>query len=216
MLTLAYLTIIFVLQAPFPKGGPRHPDQQKLTMLLQTYILSWILLVLGTVALKRLQIGGTYFLTGWNIFVFLGCVSALFERLLLKSKTRLARPEPSATMEGEESEVHQSSAQSKPGSIREIEGDQVGPSSSTTNLPQLLRNGGLQRASRPTERTPLLSSSRGHGVIEQEESGAIGWWILQLALVIPIPVVLLSHILLLFVEALNQTLSDGNSPVIGS
>jgi len=217
-MTLAYLTIMFFLHVPFHIGGPPYPDQQRWTILLQTYILSWILLVLATVVLHTLHIGGVYFLVGWNLFVFIGCLSVLYERLLLKSHTRPAKPK--TPPREEEEEVHGLSPQLKASSIREIEETDAGPSSgSTANLPTLSRSGNgksqPQLLPKPTERTPLIFSRR-MGSAHKEETGAVGWWILQLAIVIPIPVLLFSHVLLLFVQALNQTLTDGSNPVIGA
>ncbi|KAF9002874.1 hypothetical protein BDQ17DRAFT_1399878 [Cyathus striatus] len=47
---------------------------------------------------------------------------------------------------------------------------------------------------------------------EGEEEGAVGWWILQFLLVVPIPVILMGHIANMLLDAMCQTLADGGSP----
>ena len=67
----------------------------------------------------------------------------------------------------------------------------------------------------PTEITPLIQQRRLRWPsTAQKEGGAIGWWILQLLIVVPVPVILASHIAVLVVGAMSQTLSDGGSPAI--
>ncbi|KAF8161605.1 hypothetical protein B0H34DRAFT_796364 [Crassisporium funariophilum] len=206
-LTLAYLTIIFVLHLPFSPGGPRFPDQQKLTMLLQTYILSWILLLIGTIVLKGLQIGGVYFLSAWNIFMFLGCVVASVERIFMKRNVRSSK----AKLVVEDEDGHPLSDP--------LEAQQGGTSSgaipSQEERPPDTAKPTSRVTTKPDERTPLMTVPRRRNSLYYEEvSGAVGWWILQILLVIPIPTILFSHILILFMAALNQTLADGSSPVI--
>jgi hypothetical protein len=69
-----------------------------------------------------------------------------------------------------------------------------------------------------TETSPLLEKPA--QAIPQpsqivDERPSFGWWIIQLLLVVPVPITLLTHILLLLVDSLSQTLSDGNNPVVG-
>ena len=74
-----------------------------------------------------------------------------------------------------------------------------------------------------TETTPLIgqrrlgwSSAKAEGLGDAEDgSGAPIWWILQLALVVPVPLILVSHIAVVSMGALCQTLADGSSPFIG-
>ncbi|KIM36870.1 hypothetical protein M413DRAFT_448810 [Hebeloma cylindrosporum] len=67
-----------------------------------------------------------------------------------------------------------------------------------------------------TETSPLVEKSTGPVLPSQiiDERPSFAWGIIQLLLVVPIPITLLSHILLLLVDSLSQTLSDGNNPVI--
>ena len=49
----------------------------------------------------------------------------------------------------------------------------------------------------------------GKVVEEVDEEDVIGWWILQMLVVVAFPVVLLVHVLLLWIGAVAQTVSDG-------
>jgi len=60
-----------------------------------------------------------------------------------------------------------------------------------------------------TETTPLIRPI----LRTKDESGAIGWWILQFILAVSVPVTLVAHIAVLFLGATAQTLVDGSSPV---
>ncbi|KIY46136.1 hypothetical protein FISHEDRAFT_75980 [Fistulina hepatica ATCC 64428] len=62
----------------------------------------------------------------------------------------------------------------------------------------------------PNEATPLIRRERIIYVGADHEPASL-WWILQLALAVPLPVVLVAHIALLVLGALPQTLADGNS-----
>ena len=42
----------------------------------------------------------------------------------------------------------------------------------------------------------------------------MGWWILQMILSVPVPVILLLHVVVIAVYATNQTIADGGSPVV--
>lgn len=202
MLTLPFLIVIFFTHVPF-KSSPRYPNQQRLTMLYQLHILAWILLVVGTALLHGLQIGGTYFLTGWYIFVFLATVVGSTERILRRRKlTRSLKrsPTPSRTHTSEE---------------HGLEDQPTLPVSSTSNDASSSRDQDTDpvKKPKPHERTPLLT--RKPPSEHQQETCNMGWWIFQLLLVIPIPVILVSHLILLFMAATSQTLSDGSSPIIG-
>lgn len=200
MLTLPLLLIIFFTHLPFKPAGPTYPNQQRLTMLYQLHILTWILLVVGTALLRNLQIGGTYFLTGWYIFTFLGVVVGSTERLLRRRKLARSQksPTPSRTNSSEEHGL-----QEQP----------VLPSSSSVVSPIRDEDADPVKKPKPHERTPLIT--RKPPSEHQQEIGSAGWWILQALLLIVVPVILISHILLLFLAALSQTLSDGSSPIVG-
>ncbi|KAF7337950.1 Peptide hydrolase [Mycena venus] len=61
----------------------------------------------------------------------------------------------------------------------------------------------------PTETTPLIRPI----LRTKDESGAIGWWILQFILAVSVPVTLVAHIIVLSLAATAQTLTDGSSAV---
>lgn len=70
----------------------------------------------------------------------------------------------------------------------------------------------------PSEHTPPITppqtpeQSRG---VEPAKAEKSDWWIVQLLLVVPLPITLFLHLLVLLVASLSQTLSDGNNPVMG-
>ncbi|KAF7295537.1 Peptide hydrolase [Mycena indigotica] len=68
--TLAYLSLVLVTT---PVG--------KQVMYFQTYILTWILLALSTVAVNA-GIGGVYFVTAWNAAIWLACLLGSIENMV--------------------------------------------------------------------------------------------------------------------------------------
>ncbi|KAK0465552.1 putative zinc metalloprotease [Desarmillaria tabescens] len=174
--TLAYLSIVPILQLPIPFQKASAPEQQKQTVLLQMYFLTWVFLLLATIAISKASIGGVYFVTGWNALVFLACCVGCVEGMLGAEGTTpflvfVTQPTPLAEEEQ-----------------------------------------GVMEA--PTETTPLIPRTR-HDVhvVGQEETGAIGWWILQMLIVVPVPVISVAHIAVIMLSAMPQTLSDGSSAV---
>lgn len=200
MLTLPLLLIIFFTHIPFNSNGPGYPNQQRLTMLYQLYIFTWLLLVIGTALLHNLQIGGTYFLSGWYIFTFLGAVAGSTERILRHRK--LARSQKSPTPSRTNS-LEEHGLQEQP--VLHSSSNHVSPARDEDTDPV--------RKPKPHERTPLIT--RKPPSEHQQEIGSTGWWILQALLLIVVPVILISHILILYLAALSQTLSDGSSPIVG-
>ncbi|KAF9523727.1 hypothetical protein CPB83DRAFT_821098 [Crepidotus variabilis] len=192
LLSLSFLNAVVILNAPAAPSSTAQPDQQKLTVMLQLYILSWLVLVGSTTLLHRANVGGFYFFSAWNAFLFLGCVSAPFERFLQKTHTV-------ANLKG---------------------GVTLGPEEPVGSTSGALSNGAGDED--VTERTPLLHEDGPHRSIFEEhnrkhlesESGSNGWWILQLLLIVPTPMLLVSQVMVLFIDALYQTLSDGGPAVV--
>ncbi|KIY73480.1 hypothetical protein CYLTODRAFT_434156 [Cylindrobasidium torrendii FP15055 ss-10] len=174
--SLTYLTMVAVLNLPIPGVKAHIPEIQKQSVLVQTYVLSWILLVCATVAENTKHVGGFYFASALNALTFLACSFGCIEAMLGARGTNpvvviLEQPTPAderASANFEEADEH----------------------------------------------TPLIPRTR-HDVtiLHDEETGAIGWWILQMLLVVPIPIILIAHIAVLLVGALPQTLADGNSAI---
>jgi hypothetical protein len=203
MLTLTYLSIVVTLRLPIVKHASVFPEQQKHTMLLQTYILTWILLLFSTIAIGESHIGGFYFTTVWNTLAFLGCALGCAEGML-----------------GAKGMQDQAGGE-RHRFVRGVRFETVGEDEEGTNGERSAARESGEVETEPTEITPLMhqhrrsSHSRSPGGRRQEEGGAIGWWILQLLIVIPFPVILASHMGTLLMASLSQTLADGSSAVIG-
>ncbi|KAF8921991.1 putative zinc metalloprotease [Mucidula mucida] len=173
--SLAYLSMVLVLNLPIPGVKAQIPEQQKQTVLVQTYIFTWILLVYATAAASKTGMGGFYLITMWNVVVFLACCIGGAEGMVGAQGTHpvvviLQQPTP---------------AEERTDNFEEVD-----------------------------ENTPLIPRTR-HDVtiLGGEETGAIGWWIIQILVVIPVPLILVSHITTMLVGAMSQTLADGSSPV---
>lgn len=197
-LSLAYLTTVTALTFPLTKRGVvPAPEQQKLSILLHQYVLTWALLVYTTSALA---LGGTYFITVWNAVVLLGSVLACIEGM-----TGARGYEDEEILEGERRARY----------VRGIRYDAVSNGENGhQDAENGHRNGGEVEDTEPTEITPLVAQ-RGEPTPPGEEQGAIGWWIAQLLVVVPLPVILVSHIAVILLFAMNQTLTDGTSPYGG-
>jgi hypothetical protein len=204
MITLAYVSIVVTLRLPILRHASIPPEQQKHTMLLQTYILTWILLLLETIAIKQLGIGGFYFVTAWNVLVFLGCAVGCVEGMLGAEGTQ----DP---MVGEPRRRYVRGVRYERGEGDESESrEDVEVETEPTEITPLIQQQQQQRrrSSRSRSRSPTRGGTR-------EKGGAIGWWILQFLIVVPFPVILLLHLGIILVASLSQTLADGSSAVIG-
>ncbi|KAJ7864816.1 putative zinc metalloprotease [Mycena olivaceomarginata] len=139
-----------------------NPFKQKHIMFLQTYILTWSLLIWATVA-------------AWNVSVLLACAIGCVENMLGAQGSYDNHHVHYAPLPQTDDEEHPRA---------EVDAE-------TTETTPLIR--------------PILRT--------KEESGAIGWWILQFLLAVSVPVTLVSHIAILFISATAQTLADGSSAV---
>lgn len=179
------------------RGTVLAPEEQKLSILLQGYAFTWVLLVFSTVVLRSAEIGSTYFITAWNACALLGCVVGLVEEM-----TRVRGSEAETEVENE--------------SIAYVGGDRYQAISTEEDTNGQQSSPRMVEEPEPTETTPLVP--REHLRLPppppSEGQGAIGWWILQLLLVVPLPVILVFHISVMILGATNQTLTDGNSPAL--
>ncbi|KAH7920604.1 hypothetical protein BV22DRAFT_1097866 [Leucogyrophana mollusca] len=193
-LSLSYLTTVLAMTFPLTKHNVvPAPEQQKFSILLQTYVFTWILLVFSTVVLRKSDIGGTYFVTAWNFVVLLGSVLACLEGM--------------TGARGFEAEIH-GEGEAPTENRRFVRGIRYEAVRSSDGING--RRGEEVEDAEPTEITPLVQ--RPHSPKpEGEEQGAIGWWLLQLLIVVPLPAILLFHVTVFLVNAMNQTLTDGNS-----
>jgi hypothetical protein len=160
-------------------------------------------LLASTIVLGKLHIGGLYFISAWNIVILLGTAIGCLEAITG------AKGFDTESVEQEEGGGGRSAARGM-----RYDGAE-GTSESRENE---------EGETDPTEATPLIrqrrrlrwSSPKRQGGHRTDDGGAIGWWILQLLIVVPVPVILLSHVGVLMMGAMSQTLADGSSPVIGN
>jgi hypothetical protein len=171
------------------------PDRQ--ATLLHLYVFTYLLLFLAALALSKLQVGGLYWISAWHAGVCAACIIGGVETFY----ARLERVN-----------VHK---KKKRRSLLRREASQAGRNSRNSNR----RGGSSSDSDEDVETTPLLPGSttlpdqNGELVPDTADSGA--WWIFQVLFSVPLPVVLIGHVLFLFHGALGQTLSDGGSAAFG-
>jgi hypothetical protein len=191
LVVLSFFALSYVTLA-LPLSFPKHARAQKQTTLLQTLILAYILLLLGTIFLSHL--GSTYPLSAWAGCTFLGWAVGAVEGLLASWNEHRDDDsvEPERRLVGG---VRYDAIENAEGELR---GEEV--------------------ETEPTEITPLIQQRRTqNGDAPKDgavEGGAIGWWIIQLLLVVPVPVILVSHIAIMFVGSMAQTLGDGGGVAV--
>ncbi|KAF8161606.1 hypothetical protein B0H34DRAFT_796365 [Crassisporium funariophilum] len=196
--TLAYLSLTFTLTLPssLPFFAPElhhlaTPLQDKHTVFLHLYFFTWILLVLSTLGITRLKpgVGSGYLMSAWNLCAALGCVLAAVERMFLFVRGRGKRARR---------RVRDDDADS--GSDSDEEEDEV----EDDHDPHYQANS--------SETTPLIHQTRSRAVKQgnEDESLATWWWIPQFLVSVPLPVILMSHVTTLLLDAMPQTLADGS------
>lgn len=179
--------------------------------MLQTYILTWLLLVASTIVVSKMQIGGLYLFTAWNAVVLLGSAIGCLEGITG------AKNFDAESLEAEEDAVGEADGDEEVRAVRGVMYD--------VDRQVEEGEGNEEVETDPTEITPLIrqrslrwSSAKGKGAENadgQEDGGALIWWILQLVIIVPVPLILVSHIAVVLMGALCQTLADGSSPVVG-
>ncbi|KDQ61200.1 hypothetical protein JAAARDRAFT_32197 [Jaapia argillacea MUCL 33604] len=207
-LSVSYLSLVLpltLLSNPHPHlhipTHPLSPARTKLTLTLSLYFLSYIFLLVATIAETRYGVGGLYWVTFWHVGVLLaGCVEG-GEILWGRGHAGLglgAEGEEVRRVRGVRFEVDGEEGEGEEGG-REIVDEH------------------------PTEITPLIHQQRRvteggseqvNGVIgnkSESAEDAIGWWMLQFVLSVPAPALLLSQMAMLLVGTLGQTLVDGSS-----
>jgi hypothetical protein len=89
------------------------------------------------------------------------------------------------------------------------------------------RREGVIVETEPTEITPLMAQHRRNARGEWDEEPQkeeverwsreeVGWWIAQMLVVVPVPVLLLSQVAMLLLNSMSQTLVDGGSAANGA
>jgi hypothetical protein len=145
----------------------------------------------------KFHVGGVYFITAWNAVVLLGTVVGYFEVITGAKGFNVESAEEDGA--GERS------------AVRDVMYDGTDGAGE--------RRANEEEETDPTEITPLIRQRRRIGwpstKKQHAEGGAIGWWILQLLIVVPAPAILMTHIGVMMIASMSQTLSDGSSPAIG-
>ena len=177
---------------------PAPPSSQKLAILLEIYFLTWVLLILSTVAIQELQIGGVYWVTFWNVGAWIATVLALLEGARRKANGGL-RPS-----------VEQSDADLNENGRRLVTGIRYDASADDGHGTV------VEVETEPTEITPLIRQrNNGHIGSASSDDEEHGWWCLQMLAEVLSPVLLISKITVLLINCQNHTLVDGNSPTLG-
>lgn len=189
---------------------------QKETILFQTYVLTWILLLFSTIAVQA-GVGGVYFISAWNAVVFLGCVVASLEGMLSSEIMREREGYRSVRFLSEDEEEEEENREADRSPPVEHAGDPEQAHSSTAAEPAHEEPAMVEETTEATERTPLIQRHvlERRPSLKTERGGAVGWWILQLLLVVPVPVVLVSHLSFLMIGAMSQTVGDTGQTLIG-
>ncbi|KAF5317305.1 hypothetical protein D9611_003592 [Ephemerocybe angulata] len=188
--TLAYLTVVLTLKLAFPSSPIKHAtisrEKEKTTILLHVHFLAWVALLFATVLIAKARVGGVYVITAWYIGVWGASVVGILQRFTSGNDPAVKGKRRAPRRSGS------------------------GSSSSDSDDD---RHHGQHRGD---ERTPLLASStaasNGHaGKKDGDEGGAIGWWIVQVLLSVPLFLALLGQIALMLLDSMSQTLTDGSS-----
>ncbi|KAF8814879.1 hypothetical protein BYT27DRAFT_7081330 [Phlegmacium glaucopus] len=202
-LSLTYLSLNFVLTSLplyFAKSiSLASAQEDKHVTFLHLYLFTWVLLVLSTVGITSLKpgLGGGYLISAWNISVGLACMIAGVAGVVAEEHDHaqrnghVAEDETYEELEGANSNEGEHQLRVEP------EADESTPliqhSSQITSNPQ--------RRSRKVEG-------------EAENFTETWWWILQFIISVPLPVILVSQVVILMLDAMPQTLADG-SPILG-
>ena len=177
-------------------------QEDKHITFLHLYLLTWLLLVLSTVGITSLKpgLGGGYLMSAWNVSVGLACVIAGVAGVVTA---------------GEHDRAPRNGGAHHEESYEELEGENANEGEEDHQL-----------VSEPDEYTPLiqpppqltLNSQRPRmvkGEAEAETLTETWWWIPQFIISVPLPVILVSQVVMLMLDAMPQTLADGSPSISG-
>ncbi|KAJ3571738.1 hypothetical protein NP233_g3556 [Leucocoprinus birnbaumii] len=178
--------------APHDDVVESSAENQKEIIILQSYFLSWILLLLSTIAIGKSEIGGLYLVTFWSLGLWLASSVRSLDTIFS------VRHLPTAFVP-----IEHRSRSGSPSSY----GPRIHHEEPTEQTPlvqgQDNGHGGY---------TENDSGSREHDEShKREDEKLIDWWSLQFIFTVPAPVILAAHIGNLLLDATCQTLADGNS-----
>ncbi|THU92478.1 hypothetical protein K435DRAFT_862448 [Dendrothele bispora CBS 962.96] len=176
------------------------PQTQTQTIFLHLYIFTYVLLILSTVGITRLSLGSSYFVSVWNLVLWIGCVGNAIGGCVFGG---LGRGDESVEV------VVRSTSRDRD---RDREGD-VQTSTSTHEHEDA------------DERTPLIRhrsvgsqslsssspSSNNKSTLLHDILLVLPSLLLSIVL-IPVPLIVLTHVAAILLGALPQTLADGSEP----
>ncbi|KAF8655629.1 hypothetical protein AX16_002983 [Volvariella volvacea WC 439] len=187
-----------------PPISPFDPDQEKQTSLWQTYLLSWVLLLLATLAVAKVEVGGLYIFSIWNLLLGAACIIGIAQNTISPTVSQQYAKKLRGVLDenGQDRQVRFQSRGS--GEYADDRSDTSSDDSHSHRNIHINAN----------ETTPLIAGAarRWKEKKEGEEEGAVGWWIAQLLLAVPIPLILVAHLMVILLDALPQTLADGSPP----
>ncbi|KAI0071085.1 hypothetical protein K474DRAFT_1630985 [Panus rudis PR-1116 ss-1] len=227
-ISLTYLGIVVPLTL-FHIFFPSPPTSQKLAITLELFFLTWILLVLATVGLRQLNLGGFYWITAWYVCAWVSSLFGLAEAAERAKKGGEIGGKGELDLVGEHEDLHAEEDEAEGvrrvrGVIYEVpEGEAEGE-----------QHDSEPHETEPTEITPLMQQHRlrnqngreyvvgidGEPLPVQNDGGKddrhdeTGWWILQFLSLVPFPAILLFQLQILLLHSLAQTLADGSSPIV--
>ncbi|KAJ3536744.1 hypothetical protein NM688_g6793 [Phlebia brevispora] len=201
---------------------PSPPSSLKGAMILELYFLTWVFMVIATVAVNNLHIGGVYLVTAWHLCAWMAAIVAISEEAALAGRGGEEKGQSIFDLVAEDEVV---GGDAEP--HRMVRGIMYEPAEQEGESAEEVET-------EPTEITPLMQQRRrrstggreyvvgvdGEQLLVNEHATAddagyqeYGWWIFQMLLLIPLPALLLSEVTLVLTHSLKNTLVDGSSPV---
>jgi hypothetical protein len=188
---------------------------QTQSVLTQLLLFSYLLLLLSTVFLPA-DVGGTYPLSAYAGCAFLGWLVGCVRDIIF-----VVREGNDIEGEGEEGVGEEGEERRLVRGVR-FEADHEADGTWRSNGEGRTGNG-REVETEPTEITPLLIQQRDTGGgrrstrsrADGKGGDSIEWWILQILLVVPFPVILLTHILVILIDAMGQSVIDGGPVWLG-
>lgn len=228
-----FLAISFLgITSSFSLGDsfrPSPPSSLKSAAILELYGLSWVFLVMATVAVNNLHVGGVYLITTWNFCAWIAALIAVAEAAVRAGRDGEAGGKAAFDLVGENELPAGETADH-----RFVRGVMYqSPERDGDDGAENGQQEGEEVETDPTEITPLMQQHRRQssggreyiiGIdgqpllvngIRNGDAGYqdLGWWILQMLVLIPLPVTLLFQITLVLLHSLRNTMADGSSPL---
>ncbi|CCM01529.1 uncharacterized protein FIBRA_03585 [Fibroporia radiculosa] len=193
---------------------PSSPSSQKLAVLLEHFLLAWILLIVATIQIQKYKIGGVYWITAWYICTWLASSVSLVE-----GSVRGLKAAENARKAGLDLTVDSDYDESSGAARRLVSGVRYDAQEHPDGEDRGDEQEGEIVETEPTEITPLIHQRRRNvengGVAGAEAKyKEYGWWIAQMLLAVPLPALLVFQIELIQLQSLMNTLVDGSDPVI--